>query len=287
MNSKSKTEHIIRPNYESGQNPAIEVIHIASGKEWHVTPGESMVLFALDGILTCSLNSHLSFFIRGEQMVYLPANYLFHGKGSTDVVVLAIHMYRNIPLYGDYNIENLIYQSEGELSHNFNDLFHGPVAIKQPLLPMVKQLASSIEAGLLCNHYLENKVNEVFYLLRSFYPEEELNPFFYKPLPQDNHFYEYVTANYNKFPTIAELASSMNYTLPEFEKRFFQAFDTSPHRWAINQKISKIFQEISSGNKKFNQISEEYGFSSPSAFNDFCRKYLNVPPGKIRKKMLK
>ena len=76
----------------------------------------------------------------------------------------------------------------------------------------------------------------------------------------------------------------MNYTVSGFEKRFKRVFGVSPYKWMNNQKAKMIFQQVRTTDLTLKEISANFGFTSLSRFNDFCKTNLGKPPGDIREK---
>jgi AraC-like DNA-binding protein len=58
----------------------------------------------------------------------------------------------------------------------------------------------------------------------------------------------------------------------------------SPSQWMQVQKSRVIYHEINCSDKTFAELGYEFGFSSPSHFNNFCKKMFKCAPGTIRKK---
>ena len=75
-----------------------------------------------------------------------------------------------------------------------------------------------------------------------------------------------------------------HYSLSGFQKRFKKVFGVSAYHWMKDVRSKSIYHQINSTEKSFKEISDEYGFSSPSHFNDFCKVHFGTTPGRIRRK---
>ena len=283
-----KPEHINCLNYDGGENPIIEMIDLPAGRDWELFSPQGKVLFVMDGELEFWLEMHHGDrVIKPNNMLYLPPNSHFNAKALSDTKMVLVRLLKRIQFCDYYQVENLTVDVELNEEEESSSLVETNMSlslqIKPPLRLLLEQLFECISAGFKCTHYLDIKVKEIFFLFRAFYTKKELGSVFFKALNQDSSFSEYVHSNYGKYDTVADFARSMNYTPAGFEKHFFKTFGVSAYQWMIEQKTKNIFHEITTGNKKLKQISEDFRFSSPSAFNDFCKKYLNATPGEIRK----
>ena len=287
MNMYYKAEHIKCRYYDGAIPPIIEVVDLAEGEKWNINTRRGKIIIVLEGELHFSTNiHHHQTLLLKKDMVYLPVDIHLYGKGVSPVKLIIFRIDNPLQFCDCYNIENLMEQTQKEpgIRDNKNEPYI--IKAKRPLWLLIEQMYICLEAGLKCTRYLNIKINEIFFMFRAFYPKRVLASFFSPALTRDSFFFEYVTKNYHRFVTVSEFAKALNYTLSGFEKRFNRTFGTSPYQWMIQQKANKIFHDINVGNKKIKALSEEYGFSSPSAFNDFCKKYLNATPGMLRKQHL-
>ena len=143
-------------------------------------------------------------------------------------------------------------------------------------------LLECYRGGLHCHYYNENKVRELMFIFRAFYPKEQLRKFFSPALTGDTSFSQFIMDNYNSYNTLSDMASSLNYTVSGFEKKFRKIFGCSPYNWLKRRKALDIYQCISTSNLRMNEISNNFGFSSPAAFNTFVKQTFGITPGQIR-----
>lgn len=82
--------------------------------------------------------------------------------------------------------------------------------------------------------------------------------------------------------SVSELALKTGYTTSGFEKKFKRVFQKSPHKWMTKQKKREIFHVINQTSMSITQISDLFGFSSTSNFNDYVKRNFGKPPGQLR-----
>lgn len=134
--------------------------------------------------------------------------------------------------------------------------------------------------------YLSLKAKELFFLLKAYYQRQELVAFFRPLLSNNLSFLNFVNNNYFKAKNVQELATICNYSLAGFEKKFQRVFGISVYQWMLKKKTLRIYHELTFSEKTLKEISEEQGFTSTSQLNDFCKRNLGLPPGKIREGVL-
>jgi AraC-like DNA-binding protein len=113
---------------------------------------------------------------------------------------------------------------------------------------------------------------------------KDLRAFFSAILSDDLKFSLHIMREYHPALTVGDLAKKMNYSLTGFEKRFKKVFDMPPSKWMQTQRAQAIYHEINCSDKTIAELGYEFGFSSPSHFNNFCRKIFKESLGNIRKR---
>jgi AraC-like DNA-binding protein len=142
-------------------------------------------------------------------------------------------------------------------------------------------LKDDLPSGLL----FEKKREELFYLLFHYYSRLELARFLYFLAYEDIRFKEFIKSHYAHVKNIQELAALSNYSTSGFIKKFQRCFNESPYGWMQKQKAKQIAGEIRQGGKSFQEIANEYKFSSYQHFSRFCKKQLGAPPSDLLKSM--
>lgn len=139
-----------------------------------------------------------------------------------------------------------------------------------------------VEMGIKCQNYQNMKVSEILYMFRFFYTKEKLLAFFHSILSRDIAFKRFIYSNWNAVNSIEELAGRANCHRDTFARKFQRIMGASPGQWMREKRAEQIKHELKYSLKPLKQIAEDFDFSSPAAFNEFCKKQLNETPGRIR-----
>lgn len=271
-------EHLSCLNYDSGKNAIIQKIRIEKGQKWDFTPIGNKILFVIEGVLNFSFGEYLDKTISKGFMLAFPANYNFTSYAEEDCEIIIMRVTSHIKLCDCYSMENLLTEKKENFEHDLTFL-----EIKEPVWNYIDCIKYYLNDGLKCYYLLDLKIKELFYLLRGYYTKGDLLYFFYLTLTNDNNFSDFIQANHHKAKTVQELADLANYSLSGFQKRFKRVFGVSAYQWMQEKRSKNILHEINSSDKSLKEISNDYGFSSPSHFNDFCKDHFGATPGKIRK----
>jgi AraC-like DNA-binding protein len=275
-------EHISCRNYDKGPTPLIEVRKIEKSIPLEEQHMQSEILFLLKGEITYSFGMFNNNQMRQGQMLYLPVGYKLNYEADTETQLLFMRPCDRIRFCDRYKLEDLMHHMPE--AQDIETEAPYIMEMNKIVKDYTNMLAYCVQKGLCCKYYYEQKIVELFYLFRYFYPKPQLGKFFCKALSCDSSFSHYVLQNYDKYQSLTELAASMNITLSGLEKRFKKVFNTSGYKWMNAHKAQKIYHAICIGESPFKKLSSEFGFASKSTFNDFCKKHLGETPGEIRKK---
>lgn len=273
-----KDEHLSCYNYEKGSKLAIEGLKIEASNSWENTVEESKIVFIIEGCLSISYGDITDKKVQSGQMFILRQGYHYSAYAEENIFLMIFRINSQVNLCDRFSIQQLY--AEGIKARD--DL--NALDINDQLSDFLKWTFINISNGLRCTHFLDIKRQELFFLLRAYYSKEDLALFFSPLLNNDQIFSNFVYENHYKVKNIQQLVSLSNYSVSAFNKRFKKSFGISPYRWMKEERAKRIFHEINNYTKNFKVISEEYGFSSLSQFNDFCKVHFGLTPGEIRKK---
>ena len=282
MSLLCKTRNWVCPHYNSDPRPTIEIKKISATNLFEELPIHSKIIFLLEGQLTYSFGIFNNCIMSEKQILFLPPNYHFAFKSIDQAHILIVRLSHKIQFCETFNIDNLYYKHYNTSDINTDGAKPFLLEMNQEMDIYIRNLQFFIQKEFYCEHYFRTKVKELFYLLRAFYTKEELACFFRKALGMDANFSFLILNNYHKYKTLSDMAADMNMTLSGFEKRFKKVFGTSACKWVNQHKAKKIYHAICNDQSTFKELSDLFGFSSQSAFNDFCKRNLGMPPGKIR-----
>jgi len=278
-------EHLVCINYEKGENPIIEVVSIEKDKMWENISLGNKLVFILDGEISFSLGTFTDCQIGKMQILYIPTGYNFSCRALENCRFIVMSIQGQARFCDDYNFAEL----EKDMASVTN---YTKASETKPLTLEINSIVEKyldalleiINLGARCRCFYQIKVKELFFIFRWFYPKETLIIFFQNALKSGKDFSSYIMESWHKYRSVGELAEAMNYTVSGFEKRFKRIFGISPYKWMINKKSELIFHQLRTSDLTLKQISSNFGFSSLSHFNDFCKSHLGKSPGEIREK---
>jgi AraC-like DNA-binding protein len=280
MKSHYDEKHIGAFQY-GDQNPAIEFVKLPEGEKIKVFSELHQIIFVSSGDLTVSDEETLDKKIKEGESILVPRQNPCVFKIGKDAKVLVIKLGNHINLY-DYLSYDLATDKK-KLKVKGNDI--GFLKSHQRITEFSAMLENCIGDGIKNVRFFDLKIQELLVLIQAYYDKRQLINFYAPIYSRDFIFSNNVFKNIDNVKTVRELANAFDYSLSGFEKKFKKIFKISPYRWIQEQKAKKIYYEVSYGPKSFTQLSEEYGFSSPAHFNDFCKQYYGYTPGGLRKKM--
>lgn len=157
---------------------------------------------------------------------------------------------------------------------------------REPLQTTIRSVALLIKDGVLCNHMIHVKMQEVFILYKHYYNVEELTRLFFPIFNKRMEFYIKVQAAAFRASTVKELAEMSGYGLSNFKIKFKSYFNTSPRDWMIDRKVDMLRYSLGDKTKPLKVIVDEFGFSDQSHLNNFCKRHMGGTALQVRNKML-
>lgn len=282
MEILNKIEHLGCLYYEKGERPTVEILNLEQNHEEEMSLRKNEIVFMTEGKLSFTFRNHPEKIIHKGQFIFITVGGVFHYVVLEKTRMVVLRLNEHISLCKGYYIEQL-YGENGELAIKSRREVCA-LEINRPLWRFLNELNETVASGLNCRYYFDMKVRELLLLLRAYYPPEQLREFFSLIMTPETVFYEYIQANYPRYPTIGELAASMNLSVKHFGKVFTRIFGVPPGKWLNSQRAHIIYSELHSGNKPIKQIADEYGFPTQQHLNRFCKRELGKNPGEIRRK---
>lgn len=118
----------------------------------------------------------------------------------------------------------------------------------------------------------ELKKMEYLHYMRKLYSKEELAKFTYGIVSTYSDFKMSVYKNYNNATNVEKLAESLFMTTKTFTRRFKQEFNSTPHKWILEQKIYHLNHFITNEGVLVPEILKEFDFPSVGALKQFCKR---------------
>ena len=132
-----------------------------------------------------------------------------------------------------------------------------------------------------CDRYHKMKAAELFMLIKLLYTSSE-HAYFFQPLvrPRDD-FRSFVSNNYERAGSVAELAALAGMSLSAFKRRFAEHFEESVYRWMMHRKALRIAADIRDGERSTHALMAKYGFRHYTQFSRFCKNFLHATPAQL------
>lgn len=272
-------EHINCVHYQN-EKPLIRIINYNKGESVNEEPSAfSRLYFLKEGHLTLSVNEFQNVEIHAKEFFLLPPSTAFKVKILEDISCFAINFQVQLNFCENFSMTELYNYYDESFKSEFKVL-----PITSEMEAYLRLLEIYLMDGINCIHFHEMKKDEMFILLRAYYPKEELAALFHPILnKEDLHFKNFVLEKSLCAKNVQELATMANYSTSGFIKRFSRSFNESPYRWMLQYKADHILHDIYSEDMPLKEIYTKYNFSSMSHFISFCKKQYGKTPGKIRK----
>lgn len=276
-------EHINCFNYDCTNKPRIEIISIEAGHNREVEIIENEIAFFIEGHIRFSYQDYFGREISAGQFMFLPCGGKTIMTAVEASVVIFFRMVHTIRLCENYTIEQLFF-AEGVPSvlHTTNSL-SGTLPIDEDIQWFLEGLRYQIGRGVKCIRFFDLKITEFLLLLRINYTKKQVREFFSMILSPDTAFSEQVRRDWDKYPSVEKLASSMNMSVKQFSSKFKAVFKQTAYKWMKRSRAELIHREIKTDAKPFKQIAQEYGFNTVYQFTNFCKKELGCTPSEIRR----
>lgn len=288
-----ENEHFSCVNYKSGPGKSIETVRIEAGGYLDISSSVNKIIFTQRNSMSMSWDTLRDFPIEENHLVFIPSGSevrLSCGEMATDLVIVKIGrkicMCENSPWHNLFPPDDADETDDGHIGQTQQGEPHHqpfPLEANDMLVNYFDLLASCLEAGLGCDLYIRGKTAELFFILVAFYPQKDITRFMLSAVNSDARFQQLIMSNHSDCKSAQELADRTGYTISGFEKKFRKVFRESPHKWMTRQKTKEILYSISRTSLTISQISDDFGFSSPSAFNDFVKRNSGQTPGQLRK----
>ncbi len=278
-----KTEHLSCFQYANKKDPVMEPIKRVKGEAFTIYNDVNKILFLTKGKLSCSFNGLVNKTIEESNFFFVPAksNYSSIAVEDSEILLLRLNTHFN---FCDHFSFEMLFEDNVDSKNSESKITVLPVV--EPLQKYLELLENYLQSGLKCTYFLDLKMKEFFFLLRAYYKKTDLRDFFTPVLSTDIQFSNKVYEFCDKVKSSKELASLMHYSLSGFDKRFKRVFGVPTYQWLKTRKARNIYHDINCTKKTFSELAYEYGFSSASYFNDFCKINFGKTPGEIRKRKL-
>lgn len=109
---------------------------------------------------------------------------------------------------------------------------------------------------------------------------------FIRPYLELSKAMDYIKAHYSSKVTIQELASMVNLSTRQFERRFKETFKTTVHQYILKLRILKSCDLLLKSNTTIADVALDVGFYDQSAYTRFFKKFMKMTPLQYQKNKL-
>ena len=257
---------------------AVRTEKIEAGKSVKLTSKENLLVVIRAGKINAFLDNLDRKEVISDSFFIFPAGDTLYVEVEKDTQLMFIHIENKMHLYKSLFFSSMQRNIFEKKEEGLFSLGTHPV-----LGDYFKSLEHYIDCNIDSSYFMDAKVTELFYILDTFYPKQQLAALFQPYLTNDYKFKEQVSLNYRKARSVRELAEALHYSYSGFNKRFKKVFNVSAYSWMQQQRAKMVYKELCLSNKTLKEISADYSFVSLSHFNEFCHKELGAAPSWIRK----
>lgn len=262
------------------------VIDLQAGDRLDFQMRGHLLIFLLDGALQFSLDKTVVHELKTPSVFLVKRGTFYERTAVIDsriVVLPIIH-------YGDISNASGLERSVVESKQAESAEMYQEKSAYIVLTPIVRKffdlLINAMRLGITEDYYFDLKIKELTLIMEKEYSKEERTAFFSPIIGNEQEFFDFVYTNYKKVKNIKEFAALSNYSQTGFERKFHKIFGLTPAKWLRRNLAIDVYNELIKTAKPFKEISLDYGFSSPSHFNNFCKEALGGTPGELRKQVI-
>ncbi|MDR1344713.1 MAG: AraC family transcriptional regulator [Tannerellaceae bacterium] len=237
------------------------------------------LIFLLEGNAFVSYNEYKNVPMKRGEFTFFPklSNALIATSSPCKIIVFSFFALKT-------SCEKHAFQSYWRL---FPDIVHkfDTLPLRTPLFEFFDLLILYMKKNMNCAHLHELKHQELFLLLHTQYPKEDLANLFYPIIGKSFDFRTLIMDNYLKIHHIDELAEMSGMGRTNFDGKFKEEFGTSPHQWILKQKAKHVRNSLSEPGATFSDVMRKYNFNSATHFTRFCKQQFGCTPTELVKRM--
>ena len=268
-------EHLSCRHYVSDYRCGFTYRDIESGKRVNVEEQYNYLFFLLEGEVIVSCNEFSNRQFKKGDMFFIPRAAETKFVAATDCKFMVCVFDVIMSVCDKFNLHScwLICKN---MKYDFK-----PTKIIPQLEVFLKQVVYYLDQGVKCEHYHEIKQQELFLILRWFYPKEQLAHLFYPIIGQSIDFKTFVLDNHLKVKNIDELSNLSMMGRSSFDLKFKKEFGMSPGQWLLKQKAKHIKIHMATPGITISDLLIKFDFNSATHFTRFCKQQFGCPPSKL------
>lgn len=279
MHRKDEDKSQVCKPYEIGPGYLFTVVDLTneSRSKSIVSEKDNLLLFLLHGELSFGNELVESQRLKGREFAFIEAPFSLRMNIKQDSCAMILYYRDSLWITSPEMQENGSSQKVRFCNHNF------VLPVKEPLLLFLNQLRRYHMDGLDFSQTLYDvKLRELTFIFEKYYSDEASVEAFRQNVSTSLDFRTKVMSTYQQAKTAKELADLCGYGLKSFQRMFRLHFNETPYQWMRKQMVAPIEDKLKDESIPIKQIVAEYGFSSVSHFNTYCRKYFGATPKAVR-----
>lgn len=237
------------------------------------------LIFLLEGELSVSYNEHLNIKVDSREFIFIPKSSEFYIRAVSHSCFIVASFELLERAYDKLSF-NAYWNIASQTEHHF-----APLSIDYVLNDFLYSLVRYIRNGLDCEKMSEIKLQELFLLLKRFYPKETIANLFHPILGRSPGFKDKVMQNYQNVNGVDELARLLGMGRTNFDLRFKKEFGIPPLQWMLKEKAKRVRFSMADPGVTLSDIMQKYNFNSPTHLNRFCKQQFGCSPSELMKKI--
>ncbi len=235
------------------------------------------IFFQLDGEIEITWDRHKEVLIRPGDIFFLP-------RGANVSACIVGEKIEYIAARLEHDLDTKKSFKELLRSDNTTTLesyTFKPLPIKKQMKLFVESLKNYIIDGVSSPHFQNIKLIELYIIFKRYYSKCDCVNFFYPILKQSSQFKTFILDNYKTTTSIDDLVQLSNMSCSTFDRKFKEAFGTTPLKWIDAQTYMLIMRMASEPNVAIKDIMYEVGIVNPSQFTHLCKRLCGVTPSEL------
>jgi len=214
------------------------------------------------------------------EVIFVPRMSEYRGTALSNITLL-VHKFNNTVCRAEKCILSYLY------SHRSMDakIYCCKLTVPNSMQAFMDTVSAYITDKMDDTELWELKHKELVWIFTRYYTTEELRPFFHPMTNERVPFKSLVLTHYRKAEFTDKLADMCGYGLHNFRRIFKKEFGVSPYQWLMMKRAENIRYKLSQTYIPFADIIDEFNFSSPQHFSNFCKRFLGDAPSNIRKRL--
>lgn len=236
---------------------------------------KNMLVFLTKGTISISIDKSKSVYITKPCLFLLPelSNVNINILSNSSLIILCFKEF--VPMCGNNSFAEL-----SLFKPSFTPSIRS-LPLQPPFVTFLKTIEDVLNLGASCPNYHRIKEKELFFLLSMYYTQSDLALLLEPLICDDFKLKSFVYKNHQSVNTVNELVEKSGVSRTLFFEQFKKAFGVSVKQWMLRKKAEQISERLSEPDVILKEVMLDFGFSSASQFNRFCRVYLGDTPSNI------